>query len=59
MKTQFLLILFFFGLLFESAYSVSPKKDKVYEVPVFYKDRNKTKIRQVPQQTFKIFPFQI
>lgn len=54
MKTQFLLILFFFGLLFESAYSVSPKKDKVYEVPVFYKDRNKTKIRQVPQQTFKI-----
>lgn len=54
MKTQFLLILFFFGLLFECTYSKSPKKDIITEVPVFYPNRNKTKIREVPQKTFKI-----
>lgn len=54
MKNQSFLILFFFGVLLECAYSVSPKKDIVYEVPVFYRNRSKTKIRQVPQQTFKI-----
>jgi len=54
MKNQSLLILFFFGVLLECTYSVYPKKDKLYEVPVFHRNRNKTKIRQVPQQTFKI-----
>ena len=54
MKNHSLLILFFFGILLECAYSVSPKKDKIYEVPVIKPNRRKTKIRQVPQQTFKI-----